>query len=317
MSEYKITCWNIHDFVSESGDLLTLDVILEMPEFFHLGLTSRPVDLLISSEGPDGRPLEHAKLCNSLVDNGDDFRPGTQILPVATVQLANGASGSLVVGQFLRPDNTLSGIHIFSTGALTAGQVFEIADVSIHGASIGKAMFSRGTMIDTPHGAVPIEQLESGDEIVANDGSMQLINATARNRFSGLELALDPALVPLRIRAGALTGGRPGQDLIVSQNHRLVVDDWRAAYLFGEDEILVPAKSLLNNRSVAIEDHRGGVEYFELAIQGNSLVCANGLWAETSCELGTEQDETANTDGRLSRPAMAALPHATVVALVA
>ncbi len=144
-----------------------------------------------------------------------------------------------------------------------------------------KNCFARGTLIDTPHGARPIDQLEDGDEILAIDGGVTQISWIGHRRVSGVELSLDPKLQPVRIMAGALAGGRPGQDLIVSQNHRLLVDDWRAPYLFGEDEILVPAKSLLNDTNVMQECPLGGIDYYHLLMQEHGMVCANGLWAES------------------------------------
>ena len=317
MSEYKISCWKIHDFVCESGEALSAEHILALPDTFSLGMAAQPVELTVSGETPDGRPLEHAVLCNSLSDNGGEFAPGGKILPLATLLFGFGGTNPMVMGYIAGPSDTISQQYLFTAGDLRRGQVFELANVAIHGEQTAHSSFCRGTLIDTPHGSIPIEQLDAGDEVMAMDGSLQLVAGLKRTRFSGLELSLNPSLVPMRIRAGALTGGRPGHDLLVSQDHRLVVDDWRAAYLFGEDEILVPAKSLLNNRSVVVEDHRAGVEYFDLAIHGNGLVCANGLWAETSSEAEISGNETADVRAHAYQSTMAALPHNSDVTFVA
>lgn len=141
--------------------------------------------------------------------------------------------------------------------------------------------FARGTLIDTPHGPQPIERLETGDEVLTRDGGIQLIDRMSLTRLSGLELLLNPNLRPVCIQAGALVGGLPGKDLTVTQQHRLLLNDWRAGYLFGEDEILVPAKSLLNGRNVTIECPETGIDYFEIALEQQDLISANGLWAET------------------------------------
>ncbi len=146
---------------------------------------------------------------------------------------------------------------------------------------LGRNRFARGTLVDTPHGALPVEELDAGDEVLMRDGGVQLVSWVARRRHGALELLLDPALRPIRIMTGALTGGRPGQDLLVSQDHRLLVDDWRAPVLFGEDEILVPARALLNDRNVLVECPAAGVEYFSILTDGDTMICANGLWAET------------------------------------
>ena len=168
---------------------------------------------------------------------------------------------------------------------------------------------ARGTLIETPHGAIAVEDLEEGDEVMTRDGSVQLVTHVGRRRHCALELVLSPGLRPLRIGAGALTGGRPGQDLLVSQDLHLVVDDWRAAYLFGEDEILVPANSLMNGRNVYVECPLAGVEYFELVLAENGLVCANGLWA------GARVEETERSAPQM--PPKPALPRESTAILAA
>ena len=171
---------------------------------------------------------------------------------------------------------------IFASTPLPDGQEVEFTVTgSGQQSTRGHNCFARGTLIDTPHGAIAVEHLDSGDEIMTRQGGVQLITWIGQRRLSGLELVLMPHLQPVRIMAGALSGGRPGQDLIVARDHRLLVDDWRAPYLFGVEEILIPAKSLLNSRTVFIDCPTAGIEYFHVLTQGEALICANGLWAET------------------------------------
>ena len=131
------------------------------------------------------------------------------------------------------------------------------------------------------YGPLAIERLDAGDEVLTRDGGIQLIEKVAYHRLSGLELLLNPNLRPVRIQAGALPGGLPSTELIVAQQHRLLLNDWRATYLFGEEEILVPAKSLLNGRNVTIECPETGIDYFQIALVRQDLISANGLWAES------------------------------------
>jgi hypothetical protein len=188
---------------------------------------------------------------------------------------------------------------VFSTSALAAGAQYKVCQkTNLDDRAPGQNSFARGTLIDTPHGAIPVEHLEEGDEVLTRDGGVQLIAWQGHHRLSALELVLRPQFRPIRIMAGALTGGRPGQDLFVSQSHRLMVDDWRAPYLFGEEEILIPAKSLLNNKNVVVECPLSGVEYFQLLTDADTMVCANGLWSETLVPTGAGLDALPEEDRR-------------------
>ncbi len=211
------------------------------------------------------------------------FEAGSEIIPEFVMPSAEVPGLSFLVGQ-IRPAGSTGGPArrlLFSTMALHGGQAHAIAGARPVQDARPRNRFVRGTMIETPHGEVAIEDLEHGDEVLSRDGAVQLVAWRGSERISALELVLAPALRPMRIGAGALNGGRPGQDLLVAQEHRLVVDDWRATYLFGEDAILAPARSLLNGRNVSVECPLSGVEYFHLLTTSSSLVCANGLWAET------------------------------------
>jgi len=215
-------------------------------------------------------------LAEDLTLDGLNLAAGTEIISELVLTTGDVPAVTLVIGR-------ISDLRVmFSVAPLAPGRRLSITNISdACNRGQGQNCFARGTLIETPHGAIPVEQLENGDEVMARDGAIQLIAWAGNRRLTGLELVLEPRLQPVRIMAGALTGGRPGQDLIVSQDHRLVVDDWRATYLFGEEEILVPAKSLFNDRNVVVDCPLAGVEYFHLLMAADSLVCANGLWAET------------------------------------
>lgn len=224
-------------------------------------------------------------LASAITLNGTTFPAGSRIQASYVLKTDGFSSNTLIIGNLLQPtdNDEQSGVRlVFTSSTLTPGQTIGFSNRGYAAENgQGQNCFARGTLIDTPHGAIAIEHLEDGDEVLAPDGSIQLISWVGGRRLTGLELVLNPHLQPVRIMAGALTGGRPGQDLFLSQSHRLLVDDWRAPYLFGEDEILVPANSLLNGTNVITECPMAGVEYYHLLMDGHSMVCANGLWAET------------------------------------
>ncbi len=86
---------------------------------------------------------------------------------------------------------------------------------------------------------------------------------------------------PIRIRAGALGENLPKTDLVVSPQHRLLVGDWRCKSLFGEAEMLAPAKALINDLSVTVDYEAEEVEYFHFMFERHEIVFANGVESES------------------------------------
>jgi hypothetical protein len=80
--------------------------------------------------------------------------------------------------------------------------------------------FSPGVLIRTETGARPVESLAPGDLIWTLDHGFRPLGRLLTRRIGAAELASDPALRPIVIRAGALGPGRPARDPRVSPQHR-------------------------------------------------------------------------------------------------
>ncbi len=80
------------------------------------------------------------------------------------------------------------------------------------------------------------------------------------------------ALAPVCIRAG--TFGDHGK-LVVSPQHRILLRDSLAELMFGEAEVLVAAKDLVNDRSVR-RVVGGDVEYIHLLFDRHQIVLSRG-----------------------------------------
>ncbi|MDZ4135163.1 MAG: Hint domain-containing protein, partial [Paracoccaceae bacterium] len=82
---------------------------------------------------------------------------------------------------------------------------------------------------------------------------------------------------PIRIRAGTFG---PHGTLLVSPLHRVLIRDSLAELLFGEAEVLVAARDLVNDRSVTVR--RGGtVDYVHLLFDRHQVVWSEGLATES------------------------------------
>jgi len=140
--------------------------------------------------------------------------------------------------------------------------------------------FTPGTMIATPSGARPVESLREGDSVFTRDNGIQPVAWSGRKDLGGDALAAAPDLVPVLIRQGALGNGLPQQDMMVSPNHRMLLTSDRAELMFGEREVLVPAKHLIGLEGVK-RARTQGVSYVHFLCERHEVVLVDGVWSES------------------------------------
>lgn len=140
---------------------------------------------------------------------------------------------------------------------------------------------ARGTMIDNMHGRVPVEELTAGDLVATRDGSFRPIRWLASRKLSSADLEADRSLQPIRIEADSFGPGLPLKDLVVSPQHRVLISDWRADFLFGSSEVLVPAKALVNDSTITVDTSLSPVEYFHLLFDAHEVIFTEGLPTES------------------------------------
>jgi hypothetical protein len=139
----------------------------------------------------------------------------------------------------------------------------------------------RGTLIATPGGEVPVEELRPGDLVLTADGREEPIRWIASRHLSRQDLAAEPSFRPIRIAAGAFGDGRPARDLRVSPQHRVFLTGWHAQLLFGEDSVLVPAKGLVDDCGIGVDHARDEVDYFHLLFDRHEVILTEGLPTES------------------------------------
>lgn len=127
--------------------------------------------------------------------------------------------------------------------------------------------FAKGTRIATPKGAVAVEVLAIGDLVLTVDGRSVPVTWIGRQtrapRFQRLGL--------IRIAAGALGGGLPLRDLLVTADHALVIEG-----------LLVNAGALVNGTTIS--EVRGlpeRVTVYHIEAEAHDIILAEGTPAET------------------------------------
>lgn len=174
---------------------------------------------------------------------------------------------------FFHPDGSISKATMqnFPNGAKT-----------LTGITTGTALicFVRETMILTPAGEVPVETLGAGDLVTNHAGKAMPLIWVGHSRVAAATLARAPQLRPIRIPAGLMGPGRPNRDLLVSPQHRVLIEGWQVDLLFASGGVLVPAKHLLGDgvHQVACD---GAVDYYHLLFEDHEIVLSNGLASES------------------------------------
>jgi len=141
--------------------------------------------------------------------------------------------------------------------------------------------FTKGTQIVTPTGHIAVEDLKTGDLVVTRDNGLQAIRWIGSKRISGARFHAYPNLRPIKIKAHALGHNVPEYDLLVSPQHRMFLKSKQAELMFGEREILVPAKGLVNGHSIIVDYETSHTDYVHILFDRHELVLANGAWSES------------------------------------
>lgn len=156
--------------------------------------------------------------------------------------------------------------------------------------------FTRGTLIGTDAGEVPVEDLCVGDMIMTRDDGLQELRWVSSCKLDSIDLAHKPNLKPIRIKVGVLGDGKPTRDLVVSRQHRVLLRSKIAKRMFGESEVLLPAQKLLPLDGVDVLEV-GEVEYFHMLFDCHQIVTSNGASTE-SLFTGPEALKSVSPEAR-------------------
>ena len=165
------------------------------------------------------------------------------------------------VGDFT--DNTALGGSLTFTGVPGSDLTFDNTNV---------ACFTRGTLIESVDGPVPVEALRKGMRLKTLDNGNRLVRAVLRR-----EVDAQGDLAPIHISAGALGNAR---DLLVSPAHRMLISDWRGQMLFGADEVLVSAANLVRG-DLIYRVPQPRITYYHILMDSHEIIFAEGAATES------------------------------------
>jgi len=137
---------------------------------------------------------------------------------------------------------------------------------------LGPPCFTAGTMILTDTGERLIEELQVGDVVKTVDHGLQPIRWIG---CSPTDASGDHA--PVLFQVGAIGNEL---ELRVSPQHRVLLQGWQAELYFGQSEILIPAKHLLNGETI-YQETSPSVTYFHILFDQHEVVSSNGVLSES------------------------------------
>ncbi|WP_068113805.1 Hint domain-containing protein [Tropicimonas marinistellae] len=262
---------------------------------FNTSLFDIPVDsysnLTITSEDDDDQP--------NLFEVGETYTlsyttpSGTNSVIETTVLRSDSLGGEQGAVVFEGTDPIVGEIHVmwtpnFNVNAWIANSIasgrtpgfYRVDQQSTQ--TYGHVCFTADTPIATPQGLRRVDAFRSGDEVITADSGAQRVIWTGQRTVLGVG-----ASAPVWFAPGTLGNTQP---LLVSQLHRVLLSGPEVELLFGTNEVLAPAKALVNERTVRLAP-QPEVTFVHLLLETHEILFAAGAPAE-SLFLG---DVAANT----------------------
>ncbi len=186
----------------------------------------------------------------------------------ATLNVLAGYSGgvfdpNLISGMYLQR-NTMT-----DEGGITASSFSDVV------------CFAGGTRIAVPGGEVAIEDLRPGNTVLTMTNGPQVVRWIGHRHISATAARINPKLRPIRIPAGALGRGLPRKDLLVSRQHRVLIEPYSEAGKKKLPLALVAAIRLTAMDNVAIATGRCQIDYYHLLFDRHEVVYAHGAPCES------------------------------------
>ncbi|WP_353339701.1 Hint domain-containing protein [Pelagimonas sp. KU-00592-HH] len=248
---------------------------------------ARMVRRLVGAAVKNTTQLTEIEVDEPLLEGGFVVSNGTQSFTVTVIEVEGSAPLLMFLDELPPRNSDLWVVH----------NTIEFPDRNPMAASDGGVIcFTPGTMIQTPDGPRRVEELREGDLVQTKDNGAEEICWIGSRRMSGARLFAMPKLRPIRIRMGAFGVERPEQELVVSPEHRMLVQGPAAQALFNTPEVLVEARELINGDTIAVDYTKREITYVHLLLPRHQVLWANGVETESYHPANAALTSLENTD---------------------
>jgi hypothetical protein len=160
----------------------------------------------------------------------------------------------------------------FGNGNLRLGAVLNPPPVYV--------CFCAGTLIATPSGQRSVESLRAGDFVLNDADEAHQIIWAGVSRVPLDHLRKNPTDAPIRIAKDAFGPSRPAADLMVSPQHRIVLEGPTVELLFGSPRVLAAARHLVGTFAEHVVPE-ASLDYFHILTESHEILMSNDLPSES------------------------------------
>lgn len=256
-----------------------------------LGLIVGGPDVVLTITDPDD---EWFTLPDAVGDNQTvqiDGAPATinsvtQALgPQTVVALVNGVTVnlSLTPVRIVVETGVIDTVYIMFPGlppdavilvGLTA-PLFPVANAPIPLCLTGEALVTMAC------GTCPASDICAGSKVLTKDHGLQEVLWVGKRTLDFENEAAMDEHRPIIFDRGSVDGINPTAPMRLSPQHRVLIRGWQAELYFGESSVLVPARALVNHRSIRVDTECRTVDYVHLLFRRHEVIWAEGLPVES------------------------------------
>lgn len=240
---------------------------------FVLSADNLPI-LLTDPDGSGADNYEAYALTNTATGEVLDFYDiggGTTNIVAATGAAAGAVSQNVPV--VVGPESTTTSIQFNQPNP------DQITYETTSSGDTGIACFVAGTRVDTPTGPRDVSTLRPGDLVHTLDSGPLPLVWTGQRTVNGWG-----DFAPIRFERGCFGSTHA---LMVSPQHRMLVEGWQAQLFFGAEQVLVPAKALVNGTTVTCVP-QPQVTYVHIMFSAHQIVRCHGVWSESYLPVCSE-----------------------------
>lgn len=125
----------------------------------------------------------------------------------------------------------------------------------------------RDTVVLTRSGEVLVQDIRAGHLIITRGAGLVRVQDVACHRV---------LMQAISIAAGSLGDTRPDTDIILPADQQILIRDWRAQALFGLDQALVSASSLVDGEFIR-DLGQQNVNLYSVKLERPQVIYAGGL----------------------------------------